>query len=687
MADTSPFTALFQPFQLKGLTLKNRIISTSHAPSYADNGFPGERYQRYHEEKARGGLAMTMFGGASSISPDSPPSFGQLQVGNDEVIPYFQAFASKIHAYGVGLICQLSHAGRRTGAETGNWLPALAPSPVREPAHGAMPKAMDHADIERVIADYAAAARRCQAGGLDGCELLISGHLIGQFWTPHANQRSDEYGGSLENRVRFGLRVLRAIRDAVGVSFIVGIRFPADELVNNGISESEGIEIACAHADAGLVDYLNVSGGANWTKAGVAETVPSMAFPHGRFIELAGRVKRATGLPVLHAAGVADLATANYAVAERHVDLIGMTRAHIADPHLVNKHLAGDDDAIRPCVGAGYCIDRIYRGGDALCLHNPASGRELVLSHTVQPAARVPFRVTVVGAGPAGLESARISAERGHTVTLLEAQPQAGGQLALAARLPWRKDLGAITSWLLERCNAAGVHVRFNVMAEVEDIVATNPDIVIIATGGLPNMSTVAGAPELAESVWDVLATPEHDVRGNVLVFDDTGGHGGASAAQVLAAAGYEVELATPDRAVAEGIGVTNHAVHLRELYSLGVRCTPDARLTRVEMHENQLRASLTNEYSQQVQSRIVDRVVIDAGTLPLDETFQALAAEALNGEALDLKTFMQAERQPILDALQPGSGRFALFRVGDAVSGRGMHAAMLDATRLCSQL
>lgn len=233
----------------------------------------------------------------------------------------------------------------------------------------------------------------------------------------------------------------------------------------------------------------------------------------------------------------------------------------------------------------------------------------------------------------------------------------------------------------------ASTYWRFNVLAEVEDIVATNPDIVIIATGGLPNMSTVAGAPELAESVWDVLATPEHDVRGNVLVFDDAGGHGGASAAQVLAAAGYEVELATPDGAVAEGIGVTNHVVHLRELYSVDVRCTPDARLTRVEMHENQLRASLSNEYSQQVQSRIVDRLVINAGTLLLDQTFHALAAEALNGEALDLKTFMQAERQPILDALQPGSGRFALFRVGDAVSGRGMHAAMLDAIRLCSQL
>ncbi|MEM6680385.1 MAG: NAD(P)-binding protein, partial [Pseudomonadota bacterium] len=427
----SPYKALFEPFCLGPLRLKNRIISTSHAPAYAEDGMPGERYQRYHEEKAKGGLALTMFGGASSVSRDSPPSFGQLQLGEDRVIPHLRAFADRIHAHDVGLICQISHAGRRTRPTAGNWLPTLAPSPLREPAHGAVPKALEMAEIRRITGDYAAAALRCAEGGLDGVELLVSGHLIGQFWSPLSNQRTDAYGGSLENRMRFGLEVLEAIREATPARFIVSLRFTANEFVEGGIDEAEGLAIAVAHARTGLINCLNVSGGANWTKAGVAETVPSMAFASGRFIELAGKVRRATGLPVLHAAGVADLATAHHAVAEGHVDLIGMTRAQIADPHMVSKHLAGEDGAIRPCVGAGYCIDRIYRGGDAFCLHNPVTGRESALSHRLGPSTRA-LQTVVVGAGPAGLEAARTLAERGHRVQVLEALDRPGGQVAYA---------------------------------------------------------------------------------------------------------------------------------------------------------------------------------------------------------------------------------------------------------------
>ncbi|MCE8548021.1 NAD(P)-binding protein, partial [Ruegeria pomeroyi] len=397
----------------------------------------GERYQRYHEEKAKGGLAMTMFGGASSVSQDSPASFGQLNLSDDRIVGPLHAFAKRIHAYDVPLMCQISHAGRRTHPASGNWLPTVAPSAIREPAHGAMPKVLEPSDIRRIVADYAAAAKRCAEGGLDGVELLVSGHLIGQFWSPLSNKRTDDYGGSMENRLRFGMEVLEAIRDTTPEKFIVSLRFTANEFIEGGITEEDGIAIALAHAKPGLVDCMNISGGANWTKAGVAETVPSMAFPSGRFVELAGKVRRATGLPVLHAAGVADLATANFAVGEGHVDLIGMTRAQIADPHMVRKHLAGEDESIRPCVGAGYCIDRIYRGGDALCLHNAVTSRENVLAHQVLKT-KVRRKVVIVGAGPAGLEAARLCAERGHDVTVLEAQSDPGGQVVYSAQIPWR---------------------------------------------------------------------------------------------------------------------------------------------------------------------------------------------------------------------------------------------------------
>jgi 2,4-dienoyl-CoA reductase-like NADH-dependent reductase (Old Yellow Enzyme family)/thioredoxin reductase len=682
----TPYPALFEPMRLGHLRLKNRIISTSHAPAYAEGGRPGERYQRYHEEKAKGGLSLTMFGGASSISPDSPPSFGQIQVGDDGIVPFFKSFAERIHAHGVGLMCQLSHAGRRTHATSGNWLPAVAPSPIREPAHGSMPKAMSSADIRRVVADYAAAARRCKEGGLDGCELLASGHLIGQFWSGLSNRRTDAYGGSFENRLRFGMEVLEAVREATGSGFIVSLRFTANEFLEGGIDEAEGLEIARRHAASGLVHCLNVSGGANWTKAGVAETVPSMAFASGRFIELAGKVRHATGLPVLHAEGVPDLATANFAVSEGHVDLIGMTRAQIADPHMVKKHLAGEDEAIRPCVGAGYCIDRIYRGGDALCAHNPATGRELHIPHSVEPSPGRALSVVIVGAGPAGMEAAWRAAARGHRVRVLEAQGEPGGQILLGARLAWRQNLLGVARWLYDRCQALGVEFTFNRFAEAEDILALAPDVVILATGGLPNFSTVEGGEDHAISVWDVLSGNVAP-SGSFLIFDDTGGQSGPSAAEFLSGAGAEVELVTPDRCVAEDVGVTNHAIHLRNLYAAGARLTPDQRLRRIGKDGNRLMVELVNEYSGETQTRKVDHVVVEAGTLPFDDLYEALVERSVNGEEFDPEAFMTASQQPAITDLPNAKDSYALFRIGDALATRGLHAAVFDAARLCSRL
>ncbi len=676
------YEALLQPFHLRHLVLRNRIMSTSHAPAYVEDAKPKQRYQLYHEEKAKGGIALTMFGGSSNVAPDSPSAFGQIYVGDDSIIPIFQEFAARIHRHGAALMCQLTHMGRRTFWHTEHWLPPIAPSCVREPAHRSFPKEMELADIERVIKAYGAAARRCKEGGLDGCELLASSHLIEQFWSPLVNHRTDRYGGSLENRMRFGFEVLEEVRRQVGKDFIVGMRLSGDEAAEGGLDADQCLEIARAYAASGMLDYLNVIGGHGATHAGIAWVVPGMAYPGAPHLHLAARIKAATGLPVFHAGRIADLATADRAVREGLVDMVGMTRAHMADPHIVAKLRRGEEERIRPCVGAGYCIDRIYEGGEALCIHNPATGREATMPHVIPRSDGPRCRIVVVGAGPAGLEAARVSAARGHDVVLFEATGEVGGQINLAARATWRRDLIGIARWLGDEVRRLGVDLRFNVYAEAEDVLAEGPDVAIIATGGVPNTSFIDGAEHVV-SVWDVLGG-QVEARGEVLLFDDNGQHQGPSCAEFMAARGARVELVTPDRTVAEEMGATNFPIYLRNLYNAGVSMTPNERLIAVRRDGNRLLATLRNEYTGQISERVVDQVVVEHGTLPAADVYFALKPHSSNLGEVDIDALIRGRPQALI---RNPDGRFQLFRVGDAVASRNIHAAIYDALRLCKDL
>ncbi|HMB77894.1 MAG TPA: NADH:flavin oxidoreductase, partial [Kiloniellaceae bacterium] len=484
---------LLQPFQLKGLTLRNRIMSTSHAPSYVVDGNPGERYRLYHREKARGGLALTMFGGSSNVAPDSPSVFGQIDAGRDEVIPYFQALADAVHGEGAAVMCQLTHMGRRTVWNQGDWLPVIAPSRVREPAHRAFPKEMDAYDIARVVTAYGAAARRCKEGGLDGLELLAHGHLLEQFWSPRTNLRSDAYGGSRENRLRFTFEVLEAVRRQVGPDFIVGIRVGSESTMEGDLDLAENLAIAGLLERSGLIDFFNVNRGHIESDRGLAHMIPGMADPLAPHLAVVAAFKREVKLPVFHACRVNDLSTARHAVEAGLVDMVGMTRAHIADPHIARKLMAGEEARIRPCVGAAYCIDRIYEGGEALCLHNAATGREGTMPHLIPEADDPKKTVVVVGGGPAGLEAARVSAERGHRVVLFEAARDLGGQMTLAAKASWRRDLGGVVSWYADELLHLGVTVKTNHFADDADVLAEDPDVVIVASGGLPDPLVTEG--------------------------------------------------------------------------------------------------------------------------------------------------------------------------------------------------
>ncbi|MFT9257466.1 MAG: N-methylproline demethylase, partial [Acetobacter sp.] len=380
---TSSADVLLRPLRIKNLVIRNRIMSTSHAPGYAEGGMPKDRYQLYHAEKAKGGIGLTMFGGSSSVDCDSPATpWSQIAVSDDSIIPYFQQFSDRVHAHGGKLMIQLTHMGRRTRWDTDAWLPVVAPSVMREPASRSVPKELEIEDIRRIVRSFADAARRCKEGGLDGLELSgAHGHLLDQFWSPSVNHRTDAYGGSLENRMRFGIEAFTAVREAVGDDYVVGIRMSGDELLKNGVTHEDAVAIATEYARRGLIDFVNVLGGQARDDMSHAISLPNMSFPVAPFLHLASGIRREVEIPVFHAQRIMDLATAARAVAEGHVDMVAMTRAHIADPHIANKLAAGREDDIRQCVGAGYCIASIYVGGDALCLQNAATGREQTMPH------------------------------------------------------------------------------------------------------------------------------------------------------------------------------------------------------------------------------------------------------------------------------------------------------------------
>ncbi len=344
---------LLQPFAVKGTVFKNRIVSTSHAPGYAENGLPGERYQRYHEEKAKGGLALTMFGGSSIVSAEVSAIYNQLDVSTDAIVPHFKAFAKRIHDHGAKLMCQISHMGRRTSGEDGDWIAPIAPSSVRDPAHHAVPRAMEIEDIDRVVSSYGDAAARCAEGGLDGCEVFVPSHLPGQFLAPNANFRDDEYGGSLENRMRFLKRILEDIRAKTPGHFLLSLRMAVDESQEGGPDRAECLTVARTLYGAGLYDLLNLNGIAASTTWGISKVIGGMSQPLGGYLADVAAFRAEVGAPVIHAGRVADLSTAAHAVDSGAADLVGMTRAHMADPHIVQKllpkHLSASAPAwVRP---------------------------------------------------------------------------------------------------------------------------------------------------------------------------------------------------------------------------------------------------------------------------------------------------------------------------------------------------
>jgi N-methyl-L-proline demethylase len=670
---------LMQPFRLKHLRLRNRFLSTAHEPAYTVDGMPKDRYRLYHAEKAKGGIALTMIGGSSVVAADSPQAFGNILLFKDEVVAWLKRLCDDVHDHGAAVMIQITHLGRRTSWSKEDWLPVIAPSVVREPAHRAFPKAMEDFDFLRITNAYADAAERCQAAGLDGLEFEMYGHLLDQFWSPATNLRDDQYGGSLENRLRFSFEVLGAVRARVGIDFIVGVRMVCDEDWDRGIPKQEGIQIARQLASSGLIDFINVIRGHIETDEALSHVIPGMGAVSAPHLDFAGEIRAATHFPVFHAARIQDVATARHAIVSGKLDMVGMTRAHLADPHIARKVMEGRESDIRPCVGMGYCIDRIYFGGEALCIHNAATGREATMPHVTPKASGRSKKIVVVGAGPGGLETARVAGERGHRVTVFEAANEPGGQVRLTAALKRRREIMGIIDWRMRECEKSHVSFRFNALADATMVHEEAPDIIIIATGGLPNVSFLDAGQDLATTSWDILSGAAKPAE-TVLLYDDNGAHPGMTAAEFIASQGAKLEFVTPERTIAPEVGGTNYPSYLRAFSLHQVDVTLNLRLRAIKRDGNQFVAIFLDEYGRRDIEKRAHQIVVEHGTLPADDLYFALKPQSRNFGEIDLTALIE-NRPQYLDT-NP-KGQFVLYRIGDAVASRNIHAAVYDALRL----
>ena len=664
---------LLRPLTIKKTVFRNRVISTSHACGLQKDGFPQDAYQAYHEEKARGGLALSMFGGSSNVDLDSPNVFSQLNVGTDEIIPHFQRFSDRMHGQGAALMCQITHLGRRAEPYSQDWLPAIAPSPVREALHRAIPREMDEDDIARVVAAFAAAAKRCEEGGLDGIETLAGGHVIGQFMSPKTNLRTDRFGGTLANRMRFALMVHEAIRRVVSDDFLVGMRFVVDEGPDGTLPPEECLEAAQMLCEVGAVDFFNaIYGSMDTARALSEENMPGMGIGSAPWVDAVGRFKEAIGVPVFHAAKLSDLATARYAIESGKVDMAGLTRPQIADPHMVRKLMEGKEDRIRPCVGAGHCQSQFR----PKCLHNAATGRETLFPAEIEAVAPADRRkAVVVGAGPAGLEAARVLALRGHEVQIFDAAARPGGQLLMAAQ-DWRRDLISIVDWRLAELQHLGIEVLCNRLMDEADITALQPDLVILATGGLPQLEFGEGA-DLAVSTWDLLSR-QVTLKGDILVWDGTGRHSAQMAAIMAHDSGANITFATMDKELSQEQVYPETTRWRKEFAKRGLRPEIDSRLVSAIRSDNRIRATLLNELTREEREVIVDHLVVEMGTLPMDDLFEDLRPNSGNNGKTDIHALVDRKPQP-----KQGAG-MELHRIGDAQASRNVHAAIYDAFRLC---
>lgn len=531
---------LFEPIEVGPVTIPNRIVRSAHGTLLT-----GDKLIAYHEARAAGGVGMSTLE-ATGVHPAAP---SLLPLYSDDCLPFFRDISERMKPYGMKVFQQLYQPGAATRPKKAalQW----SSSPIPNPHIGGIPFEMTKAEIADVVEHFGAAARRCRDGGLDGVDIhASSGYLIEQFLSPATNTRADEYGGSLENRMRFLMEVIESIRAAVGHDIAVGIRLPNEEYIPGGLTPEDNAEIA--RIVEPHLDYVSLHMGSYWR---FHKLLATMDDPLGVEMPANEVITRAVQVPTIVVGRIMTLDHASRIVADGSADMVSMVRALIADPELVNKARRGEDDRIRPCIGSSMgCVGQLMATGKLSCVVNVAAAAETTVPFEPEGPAPVAKKVLVVGGGPAGLEAARTAALRGHEVHLHEATRHLGGQVAIAATAPHRADIGAITEWLAEEIERLGVTIRLNSMVDPDVVAEVAPDEIVIATGGSPRrdgfqLSTpVTPVPghELPHvySSWDVFGFGGRaTIDGPAVVFDDTGTFEAISVADALLEAGVHVTM------------------------------------------------------------------------------------------------------------------------------------------------
>lgn len=662
MSTAIEFPSLFSPLQIGGMTLKNRIFSSGHDTVMVHDGEVTDQLVAYHQARAEGGAGMIIMQ-VAGIHETARYTSHVLMITDDSCIPGYRRVADVVHEHGCKLISQIFHPGREIMESGDGALPvALAPSAVPNERFHVMPQAVSTELLREIIDGYAHGAVRLQTAGLDGVEIVAShGYLPAQFLNPNLNLREDEYGGSLENRMRMLRETAKAVRAAVGPDFVVGVRLSADENTFDATDESETLALCRALDADGFIDYLNVTEGTSASTGGATHIVPPMHYDAMYTAPSAARIKKEVSVPVLVAGRINQPHEAEIVLSSGQADACAMTRALICDPEMPTKANTQRTEEIRACIACNQaCIGHFHMGYPISCIQRPETGREIQFGRTVP--ATESKNVMVVGGGPAGMKAAVVAARRGHRVTLYEAAGRLGGQVLLAERLPHRAEFGGAATNLLSEVARYGVEVRTRVQVDANMVREIGPDAVIVATGATPYRPPLEldDALPVFES-WDVIKSNGADLpKGRIVVADWRCDWIGLGVAEMIArSGGRKVTLAVDGYAPGETIQQYTRNAMLGAVYAAGVDIMTNVRLYGADDDTVYLQNTLT---SQPVIAEDVAALVLCLGHKQEDALFRTLTAE--------LK-----------------SAPVEVYAIGDCQAPRTVEEATLEGLRVASKI